>query len=106
MVRSHCDASCDGTEHRIGGRVATSIMYCRAPELGGATIFPKSEIYIRPKKGMLTLIAYWGADGRTDPEGLTEHASCPIIEGKFPNWCKRVLNYLFGVYLGFVMVLP
>ena len=35
----HCDGECDGRAHKVGARVATMVMYCDVPELGGATNF-------------------------------------------------------------------
>lgn len=76
----HCDGACDGSMHLSTGRVATAILYCEVPTLGGATTFTKADVFVRPKSGMATFFSYVGADGRMD-DGLTEHSGCPVLEG-------------------------
>lgn len=83
----HCDGSCDGKAYQNRGRVATAIVYCKVPEKGGATAFTKSDIFIKPEKGMATFFSYKGADGFMDP-GFTEHTGCPILEGE--KWISTV----------------
>jgi hypothetical protein len=62
-------------------------MYCEVPLVGGATTFSKADIYIKPKKGMVTFFAYKGPDGKMD-EGYTEHSGCPVVEGE--KWITTV----------------
>lgn len=50
--KPHCDGSCDGSAYLPKGRVATAIMYCQIPELGGGTSFTKADIFIKPEKGI------------------------------------------------------
>jgi hypothetical protein len=35
----HCDGDCEGDEFRAGTRVATMVIYCTVPTIGGATNF-------------------------------------------------------------------
>lgn len=37
----HCDGDCTGSPHKAGTRMATMVMYCTIPELGGHTNFRK-----------------------------------------------------------------
>jgi hypothetical protein len=37
----HCDGDCTGSPHKNGSRMATMVMYCTIPELGGHTNFRK-----------------------------------------------------------------
>lgn len=77
----HCDGDCDGAEHNPGGRVATAVMYCQVAERGGATTFTKTDIFVKPKKGMATFFSYKGPDGKMDI-AHTEHSGCPVLEGE------------------------
>eukprot|EP00596_Hydrurales_sp_CCMP1899_P005476 CAMPEP_0119035372 /NCGR_PEP_ID=MMETSP1177-20130426/2288_1 /TAXON_ID=2985 /ORGANISM="Ochromonas sp, Strain CCMP1899" /LENGTH=440 /DNA_ID=CAMNT_0006993457 /DNA_START=206 /DNA_END=1528 /DNA_ORIENTATION=- len=77
----HCDGDCAGNEHAPGGRVATAVMYCQVAERGGATTFTKTDVFVKPKKGMATFFSYKGPDGKMDT-GLTEHSGCPVLEGE------------------------
>lgn len=86
--RPHCDGSCDGTEFLNRGRVATAVVYCMVPKRGGGTSFTKSNIFVKPKKGMATFFAYKGPDNRMDSASLTEHSGCPILEGE--KWIATV----------------
>jgi hypothetical protein len=40
----HCDGDCTGSPHKSGSRMATMVMYCTVPELGGHTNFRKYQI--------------------------------------------------------------
>ncbi len=79
--RAHCDGECGGVKHHSGGRVATAVLYCKVPEVGGATSFTKSEVHVKPTNGSVTFFSYWGPDGLMDPESLTEHTGCPVTKG-------------------------
>mmetsp|Transcript_1189 Transcript_1189/g.4025 ORF Transcript_1189/g.4025 Transcript_1189/m.4025 type:complete len:424 (+) Transcript_1189:168-1439(+) len=78
---SHCDGACAGEEFNPGGRVATMVLYCETADEGGGTVFPRSDIFIKPKVGDAAWFAYLGPDGKMD-DGLTEHSGCPITAGK------------------------
>lgn len=60
----HCDGGCDGDDHKAGGRVATAILYCQVATRGGGTTFSKTDIFIKPTKGMATFFSYKGPDGK------------------------------------------
>lgn len=81
QYKMHCDGACDGTYHRKGGRVATSLMYCHVADKGGATNFPRANIHINPKKLQALFFSYKGPDGEMDT-GYTLHSGCPVIEGE------------------------
>ena len=51
------------------------------PEKGGATIFPKSDVFVKPKVGMATFFTYKGQNGLYDYES-TEHSGCAVEEGE------------------------
>lgn len=63
------------------GRVATAVLYCEVPELGGATTFTKADVFVRPKKGMATIFTYMTPDGIMD-SGYTQHSGCPVRQGQ------------------------
>ena len=77
----HCDGSCDGTDHKAGGRVATAVMYCRTATKGGGTTFTKADVFVKPTSGMATFFSYKGLDGKME-DGYTEHSGCPVLEGE------------------------
>ncbi|KAL7550514.1 hypothetical protein ACHAWF_013733 [Thalassiosira exigua] len=76
----HCDGQCDGLQFQTAGRVATMVMYCEAPEKGGATNFRNIGVHVVPEAGTAAFFSYLGSDGRTD-NGMTEHSCCPVLEG-------------------------
>ena len=51
------------------------------PVRGGAITFSKADILLKPENGTAVFFAYKGPDGNMD-EGVTEHSSCPVIEGE------------------------
>lgn len=84
----HCDGDCEGDEFRVGSRVATMVIYCEVPEVGGATNFRQSNVHIKPKKLAATWFKY--ADITHTPggdpvgvmdSGYTEHSGCPVLKG-------------------------
>ena len=77
----HCDGDCTGAAHLMTGRVATAVLYCQVAELGGATTFTKSDIFVKPKRGMATFFTYKGKNGLMD-DGYTEHSGCPVLRGE------------------------
>jgi hypothetical protein len=77
----HCDGQCDGMKFQDAGRVATMVMYCKAPEKGGATNFRNVGVHVLPEVGTAAFFSYLGSDGKTDNH-LTEHSCCPVIEGE------------------------
>lgn len=77
----HCDGQCDGLKFQEAGRVATMVMYCTAPEKGGATNFRNVGVHVVPEAGTAAFFSYLGSDGKTD-DRLTEHSCCPVVEGQ------------------------
>ena len=80
----HCDASCERSGSRPGGRVATMLLVCEPPKLGGATAFPRHRgkaLTLRPGAGDAVFFAY----DKNARESL--HAGCPVRDG-----VKRVVS--------------
>lgn len=79
--RPHCDGGCHGRSYERGERIATSILYCRIPELGGATTFTNDALKVVPRSGDMLLFAYWlGGNLMAGQDG--EHSGCPILKGQ------------------------
>jgi hypothetical protein len=79
--RPHCDGACDGLPHKTGGRVATMVMYCDVPDLGGGTNFQNSNVFVKPKKHAAAFFSYYDTDTGNMETGFTSHSGCPVIEG-------------------------
>jgi hypothetical protein len=77
----HCDGDCDGMPHKIGGRVATMVMYCDVPELGGGTNFQNANVFVRPEAGAAAFFSYMDPKTRIHEEGYTSHSGCPVYQG-------------------------
>ena len=80
----HCDVSCERSGPKPGGRVATMLLVCEAPTLGGATAFPRhrgKSLTLRPGAGDAIFFAY----DKNARESL--HAGCPVRDG-----VKRVVS--------------
>ena len=80
----HCDVTCERSGPKPGGRVATMLLVCEAPTLGGATAFPRHHdrtLTLRPRAGDAVFFAY----DKNARESL--HAGCPVREG-----VKRVVS--------------
>ena len=65
---------------RGGQRVATVIMYLKAPSAGGETIFPRANLSIVPKKGTALLFYNCLENGQEDP--LSLHGGAPVKGGE------------------------
>lgn len=81
QYRPHCDGDCDGLPHKTGGRVATMVMYCNAPELGGGTNFQNANVFVKPQVGAAAFFSYLNAETMYKDNGFTSHSGCPVIEG-------------------------
>lgn len=81
QYRPHCDGDCDGLPHKTGGRVATMVMYCNAPELGGGTNFQNANVFVKPKVGAAAFFSYLNPETMSKENGFTSHSGCPVIEG-------------------------
>ena len=77
----HCDGECDGRDHKTGARVATMVMYCDVPELGGGTNFQNSNVFVRPKAGAAAFFSYLDPKTLKHESGFTSHSGCPVLEG-------------------------
>jgi hypothetical protein len=77
----HCDGDCDGTQHKLGGRVSTMVMYCDVPELGGGTNFQQANVFVKPTKGAAAFFAYMDPVTQLHENGFTTHSGCPVLEG-------------------------
>ena len=78
----HCDGDCNGLEFKPGNRMATIVMYCDVPAVGGATRFRNSNIHIRPKEYSATFFSYIDPVAMKMDSGFTEHSGCPVVEGE------------------------
>jgi hypothetical protein len=78
----HCDGDCNGMLFKPGNRMATIVMYCDIPEVGGATNFRNSGIHIKPKKYAATFFSYIDPNTMKMDDGFTEHSGCPVVEGE------------------------
>lgn len=65
---------------RSGNRVATLIMYLNEVERGGATIFPKLNLQVLPRKGSVLYFDYALPGGIFDPDSL--HGGAPVLAGE------------------------
>ncbi len=81
QYRPHCDGDCDGLPHKAGGRVATMVMYCNAPELGGGTNFQNANVFVKPQVGAAAFFSYLNAKTMYKEKEFTSHSGCPVIEG-------------------------
>lgn len=67
-----------------GQRVATFLLYLRAPEAGGETSYPAAGIDVAGEEGMAVIHYNVTPDGRQDPASL--HAGKPIVAGEKWLW--------------------
>ena len=75
------DGQCDGLPFKTGGRVATMVMYCDVPEVGGATNFQNSNVYVKPELGAGAFFSYLDPVTMRTENGFTTHSGCPVLEG-------------------------
>ena len=80
--RPHCDGDCSGLDHKRGGRVATMVMYCTAPDKGGSTNFRNANVHVKPELHAAVFFSYLDKDTNKMDTGWTEHSGCPVREGK------------------------
>lgn len=78
----HCDGDCNGLDFKPGNRMATIVMYCKMPKVGGATNFRNSGVHVKPKQYSATFFSYINPETMKMDDGLTEHSGCPVIEGE------------------------
>lgn len=63
---------------RGGQRVATLVMYLRAPERGGATSFPDIGLEVAPVRGSAVFFSY----DRPQASTRTLHGGAPVLQGE------------------------
>lgn len=83
--RPHFDYFPDNEGGRVhkargGQRIITVIMYLNNVTAGGATILPKINLSVYPKKGSALYFSYFNSLGQVDP--VTLHGGAPVIEGE------------------------
>lgn len=78
----HCDGDCNGLDFKPGNRMATIVMYCEIPKVGGATRFRNSNVHINPKRYAATFFSYIDPETMKMDNGFTEHSGCPVVEGE------------------------
>ncbi|KAG5184989.1 hypothetical protein JKP88DRAFT_348401 [Tribonema minus] len=78
---SHCDGGCNGGPYKLGGRVATMVMYCEAAKAGGGTTFANVDVFVKGKKGQAVFFSYYDSEKERVDNGRTRHSGCPVIEG-------------------------
>lgn len=91
----HCDGDCTGLPHKKGTRMATMVMYCTIPELGGHTNFRNAGVHVRPKTGNAVFFSYIDPDTLITDSGFTEHSGCPVIKGEkkiVTQWIRLGVN--------------
>jgi hypothetical protein len=77
----HCDGDCDGLPLKTGGRVATMVMYCDVPEIGGGTNFQNSNVFVKPQVGAAAFFSYLNPETLIHEQGFTSHSGCPVLKG-------------------------
>lgn len=77
-----------GAKHleRGGQRLATTIVYLKTPDKGGATTFPDVGLQIAPRKG--SAVFFRNITRQHEPDEATLHAGAPVIKGS-----KVILTY-------------
>mmetsp|Transcript_24881 Transcript_24881/g.58769 ORF Transcript_24881/g.58769 Transcript_24881/m.58769 type:complete len:469 (-) Transcript_24881:284-1690(-) len=78
----HCDGDCTGLPHKSGTRMATMVMYCTMPEVGGHTNFKNAGVHVKPTKGGAVFFSYIDPETKVTDKGLTEHSGCPVLVGE------------------------
>lgn len=78
----HCDGDCTGVPHKTGTRMATMVLYCTIPEVGGHTNFRNAGVHVKPTKGGAVFFSYIDPDTRITDKGFTEHSGCPVLKGE------------------------
>jgi len=77
----HCDGECSGRPHKRGNRMATMVMYCEVPVVGGHTNFRNAGVHIQPKQGAALFFSYVNPTTFQTDHGFTSHSGCPVYEG-------------------------
>ncbi|KAJ8348026.1 hypothetical protein SKAU_G00266150 [Synaphobranchus kaupii] len=77
----HYDSKLSDNEEsqRLGGRIATTLIYMTDVDIGGATVFPAVGAALQPKKGSAVFWYNLLLNGEDDDRTL--HAACPVMMG-------------------------
>ena len=88
----HCDGDCAGMPHKTGGRVATMVLYCGVPPLGGGNNFQNSKVFVKSTKHAAVFFAYLDPKTHKMETGFTSHSGCPLYESmkRIAVQCMRV----------------
>lgn len=79
----------------MGNRLATMLFYMSDVEAGGATVFPRLDLTLWPKKGAA---AFWYNLKRNgDGDYRTRHAGCPVLSGV--KWISNKWIHEHGQWL-------
>jgi len=78
----HCDGDCTGIPHKSGTRMATMVMYCTIPEVGGHTNFRNAGVHVNPTSGGAVFFSYIDPNTKITDKGFTEHSGCPVLKGE------------------------
>ena len=78
----HCDGDCSGLPHKQGTRMATMVIYCKTPPVGGSTNFRNAGVHVKPTKGAAVFFSYINPITKVTDERFTEHSGCPVYEGE------------------------
>eukprot|EP00531_Pseudo-nitzschia_arenysensis_P007692 CAMPEP_0116136230 /NCGR_PEP_ID=MMETSP0329-20121206/11612_1 /TAXON_ID=697910 /ORGANISM="Pseudo-nitzschia arenysensis, Strain B593" /LENGTH=461 /DNA_ID=CAMNT_0003631081 /DNA_START=140 /DNA_END=1525 /DNA_ORIENTATION=+ len=78
----HCDGDCTGSPHKSGTRMATMVMYCDMPEVGGHTNFRNAGVHVKPTRGGAVFFSYIDPETKITDKGFTEHSGCPVLVGE------------------------
>lgn len=70
---------------RAGQRIASFLVYLRAPEAGGETHYLKIERKVAGHEGMA--LCHFNCDARGEPDPMTLHTGAPVLKGE--KWLAR-----------------
>jgi hypothetical protein len=54
----HCDGPCDGDPFVSGSRMATMVIYCDIPSVGGHTNFQNADVHVKPEARSAVFFSY------------------------------------------------
>ena len=55
----HCDGTCEGDPFVSGSRMATMVIYCDIPEVGGHTNFQNANVHVKPEARSAVFFSYF-----------------------------------------------
>ena len=62
--------------------MATVVVYCTVPTLGGSTNFRNAGVHVKPVVGNAIFFSYMDPKSRITDNRFTEHSGCPVYEGE------------------------